>query len=935
MEQTVNEDLGTAVVSDSESLELASIGESSEVAIKSICVSKDHSLKATESNTKKTGSNIPQRKNIPVTNPASKATGIKKVSNTLSLKKPNTSDQTSKVSPSNTSTPRSPKPTRNSNSTNPPGKRTHGSMSQSNMLQQKANPTKPPAAGNNRAASVNPANANYRMATTTIRPSVTAANKIPATKTNLKKMVSTAGDKITLESLEEQLKDQQNEFLKKIEALKHTSHAAQLEGKEYQLMGLVFNNECEPMLKDMKIEKLTEKLDENSANALKEKLIKNMNEGFAKLKDKLNREGDSGEDLKLKEIQDSNVKAILDLVDAISNSYKDETMQEVTNIEKLKKELEDYKNSLKIMQEKYSELCGKHEIELLALEKDIQSKCLATFEQKEQLINELQKKLEKSEKQIVDLQSHWEYQKNEDFCQKKNLEEELQNAQERFKEFQLKFKAIENDLSLQHKQVEQKNDIIEKLQTELKDLQASIHEQTLKPENDIEISQLKQTIETLQEEKSSLEEQNKHLIEDYNNSLTEAKEYCRELCSKHKNELLAVNEAIKSESLAVLEQKEEEIKELQKLLKINEGKIAELQSTLAENENITNELKTNSERFQKLEDNFKALEKDLSLRSQEVNQKNGMIQNLQKELKVLQSSMEQQTLKYENDKETPKLLKKITTMNQQIQKLLEENSLLEKKNQQLVEDISKNKDLTLKLEAAQNRLKGLQQELNDIKKLNESKDNKIELTKLRQSEIEKDRQIAKLNAQLSKSLAKIYELEMQLQRNQQLLEVRSQLIDSLQENEANHRLHMGEKIVEMGEKNNTIAELTQELCSCSQEVHTLNEKIYAKQLEFTEQQHIIKLLEENNKRSQIMRIKQEEKMSRMTEDIAHMQKIIEIYQANLLNANTNLILKQQALMPPNNRMEMETYDINENFYHYTDQRKRKRQIAINVKTYEA
>lgn len=50
-------------------------------------------------------------------------------------------------------------------------------------------------------------------------------------------------------------------------------------------------------------------------------------------------------------------------------------------------------------------------------------------------------------------------------------------------------------------------------------------------------------------------------------------------------------------------------------------------------------------------------------------------------------------------------------------------------------------------------------------------------------------------------------MEQQVQRDQQLLEVRSGLINSLQTNEKTHRIHMEELFAQVGEKNNTINEV--------------------------------------------------------------------------------------------------------------------------------
>lgn len=66
-------------------------------------------------------------------------------------------------------------------------------------------------------------------------------------------------------------------------------------------------------------------------------------------------------------------------------------------------------------------------------------------------------------------------------------------------------------------------------------------------------------------------------------------------------------------------------------------------------------------------------------------------------------------------------------------------------------------------------------------------------------------------------------------------------------------------------------QLHSELRSKKEDCDSLYAKINAKQLELSNQEHMIKLLEESNERSQMLRIKQEEKIGRMEEDIANLK----------------------------------------------------------------
>lgn len=187
------------------------------------------------------------------------------------------------------------------------------------------------------------------------------------------------------------------------------------------------------------------------------------------------------------------------------------------------------------------------------------------------------------------------------------------------------------------------------------------------------------------------------------------------------------------------------------------------------------------------------------------------------------------------------------------------------------------------------------------------------MAKLRQSEAEKRREIEKLKIELSKAQYNGVQLEEQVKRDQQLLDVRSKLINSLQTNEKDQRIHTEGLYAQVAEKNNIINEvftkhervlfkrvlffffcffqniqnfcfiLSVLFCYCShsklnnelkiksEEFRNLFTTISAKQMELSNQEHMIKLLEESNDRSQMLRVKQEEKIGRMEEEIAHLK----------------------------------------------------------------
>lgn len=81
------------------------------------------------------------------------------------------------------------------------------------------------------------------------------------------------------------------------------------------------------------------------------------------------------------------------------------------------------------------------------------------------------------------------------------------------------------------------------------------------------------------------------------------------------------------------------------------------------------------------------------------------------------------------------------------------------------------------------------------------------MSKLRQSETEKKREIDNLKIELSKGHFRINQMEEEIQRDKQLLEVRCKLINSLQSKEKDQQKHMEELCSQVSEKNRAINEV--------------------------------------------------------------------------------------------------------------------------------
>lgn len=83
----------------------------------------------------------------------------------------------------------------------------------------------------------------------------------------------------------------------------------------------------------------------------------------------------------------------------------------------------------------------------------------------------------------------------------------------------------------------------------------------------------------------------------------------------------------------------------------------------------------------------------------------------------------------------------------------------------------------------------------------------FQMAKLRQSESDKQREIDNLRLELSKAFYRINQMEEEIQRDEQLLNVRCELINSLQTNERDYHIQMENMYAQIGEKTNSINEV--------------------------------------------------------------------------------------------------------------------------------
>uniref|UniRef100_A0A1A9WV28 Uncharacterized protein n=1 Tax=Glossina brevipalpis TaxID=37001 RepID=A0A1A9WV28_9MUSC len=372
-----------------------------------------------------------------------------------------------------------------------------------------------------------------------------------------------------------------------------------------------------------------------------------------------------------------------------------------------------------------------------------------------------------------------------------------------------------------------------------------------------------------------------------------------------------------------------QISELQKKVKFLDKQNENLK---ADKELLEDDTKNNKTNVSNMTEKISQLEMQLEDAKQDLLEKTEKNVSLTKDLDEVNSKLEDVAMQKQN---TAQVLEEqkivIENLKNTVDHLVVENKTLQDQLESLEKENATDHHMQMRLEEADNRIAELQSNLEAIEKLkenqNQSKEAQMEMAKLRQSEAEKRREIEKLKIELSKAQYNMVQLEEQVQRDQQLLDVRSKLINSLQTNEKDQRIHMEELYAQIGEKNNLINELNNELRVKSEEFRNLFTTISAKQMELSNQEHMIKLLEESNDRSQMLRVKQEEKIGRMEEEIAHLKQTMAVYQTNVLSSNnTCKSLLFEAVTSTDN--------YNENFYYYTSERRRKRQTDISVKKYE-
>ncbi|XP_050326109.1 early endosome antigen 1 isoform X2 [Bactrocera neohumeralis] len=427
-------------------------------------------------------------------------------------------------------------------------------------------------------------------------------------------------------------------------------------------------------------------------------------------------------------------------------------------------------------------------------------------------------------------------------------------------------------------------------------------------------------------------------IQEGKKALQIAEKKLTELKAIHTSELEALEKDLKEKTDADTMKRENQIAEMNRKLRNLEKQHDKLKTTLQQNTEecshgqtekakLLDELKTCKDNIQALNKKLTQAENQLSHEKKDKHEKNDTIQKLEVELEKYKKELEEAL----QAKPTPEQHNHEKELKKEVHKLKGKVENLEKEKQEFITQVEQLQEDIKVMDKLRHRIHDLEEENRDLlareknalENVELPKEFQAELCRLRQSETEKAREIEKLKIQLSKAHYNIEQLEEQIRRDQQLLEVRSELINSLQTNDHTQRIQLDQIFAEVGVKNNTINEvwLNNDLRTKSEEFQNLFNTLSNKQMELSRQEHMIKLLEESNERSQMLRVKQEEKIGRMEEEIARLKQTIALYQHNVLgNAGCKNLIYQPVVGAD---------DYNENLYYYTSERRRKRQVDIN------
>ncbi|XP_055906027.1 putative leucine-rich repeat-containing protein DDB_G0290503 [Eupeodes corollae] len=437
-------------------------------------------------------------------------------------------------------------------------------------------------------------------------------------------------------------------------------------------------------------------------------------------------------------------------------------------------------------------------------------------------------------------------------------------------EFEAKFKQLLDQFNELQTRLKESQAEVTKIK-KISEQKLSTFKKELEERHKIE-SKIKLEIDELKKKNECLEKEHHKANKEVSEKLNKKSHDCEDLTQKLK---------VRADNNVKLEVKNKEIEAKNKELELTIEKL-KLELIVAKNS-----------------DNEKA--RDLSLKyTDEINTFKTDLLNVQKEKEFFENEV--QSLKNEIVK-FKKFQSKVSDLQVEI-------------NQANIEKLDLNeriRNLEGKLEESESQAsvsREVQEEMEQLQRINNMNNEKIK----------------NLENAITKSQFQVKNLEEKISLDKKLLKVRTDLIDSLQSKEKSQKVRLKDLFVEVGEKNNNLQMIKTEILTKTEEFQNLFSTLSTNQMELTRQEHVIRLLQENNERAQHLRVRQEAKIAKLEEEILELKQTISIYQDAVL-PNSNLRWNLAAA---------ETYrgDCNDSLGFYVEERRKKRHIDISVKKYE-
>lgn len=244
------------------------------------------------------------------------------------------------------------------------------------------------------------------------------------------------------------------------------------------------------------------------------------------------------------------------------------------------------------------------------------------------------------------------------------------------------------------------------------------------------------------------------------------------------------------------------------------------------------------------------------------------------EIEILKNQLKQITSDAKsNELENLKLVKKIDHIN------LEHNKMIDEKAQEILSLNDVIKQLQLQFDKMEIKLQKKVAIIIELEMNHECKSNEIvklqnELSVLRDSELEKLRDIKTLKYELSKAQSDVKQHEETILMHQRLLHIRSELISSMQEKDDTTRSRIADLYSDIDKKTMIVNRLNHEVSVKAEELENLFSTLGTKQMQVTRQDHIIQMLETNNERYQLIRVKQDQRITNLELENEKLQQML-------------------------------------------------------------